>query len=47
VVVAVAHKEYANLTETYFQSLLAEKGVLMDVKGIYRKNIKNITYMSL
>lgn len=47
VVVAVAHNEYANLTEEFFQSLLAEKGIVMDVKGIYRKKIKNITYMSL
>ena len=47
VVVAVAHNEYTNLTEAFFQSLLAEKGIVMDVKGIYRKKIKNITYMSL
>jgi UDP-N-acetyl-D-glucosamine/UDP-N-acetyl-D-galactosamine dehydrogenase len=47
VVVAVAHKEYANLSEDYFQSFLAEKGIIMDVKGVYRGKIKNITYMSL
>jgi len=47
IVVAVAHLEYSNLSETYFQSMLADKGIIMDVKGIYRNKIKNITYMSL
>jgi len=47
VVIAVAHNEYADLSENYFQSLLADKGIVMDVKGIYRNKINNITYMSL
>lgn len=47
VIIAVAHQPYTTLSEDYFQSLLDEKGVLMDVKGVYRKKIRNITYMSL
>jgi len=47
IIIAVAHNEYANLTEEYFKSLLTDKGIVMDVKGIYRNKIKNLTYMSL
>jgi UDP-N-acetyl-D-galactosamine dehydrogenase len=47
VIIAVAHQPYTTLSEDYFRSLLDEKGVLMDVKGVYRKKIRNITYMSL
>jgi UDP-N-acetyl-D-glucosamine/UDP-N-acetyl-D-galactosamine dehydrogenase len=47
IVLAVAHLEYSSLTENYFRSLLAEKGIFMDVKGIFRKKINSLTYMSL
>ena len=47
VVVAVAHKPYHDLDEAYFKSILSEDGVLVDVKGIYRKKIKDLTYWSL
>jgi UDP-N-acetyl-D-galactosamine dehydrogenase len=47
IVVAVAHNEYSDLSEDYFRSLLSDKGIVMDVKGIYRKKIRNTTYMSL
>lgn len=47
VVVAVAHKEYCDLPEEYFMSLCSNNGILMDVKGIYRKRINKLTYMSL
>jgi len=47
VVVAVSHKEYIDLDENYFASLLNSDGVLIDVKGIYRGKIKNIRYWSL
>ncbi len=47
VVVAVNHKEYVNLDEDYFSSLLVPGGVLVDVKGIYRGKIKNLNYWSL
>jgi len=47
VIVAVAHKKYINLNEEDFTSLLNEKGIVVDVKGTYRKKIKNLTYWSL
>ncbi len=47
VIVAVSHKPYKNLTPDYFESLLNEKGILVDVKGIYRKQKHRVTYWSL
>ena len=47
VVIAVSHKEYLQLDENYFTSILAEGGVIIDVKGLYRKKIKNTSYWSL
>jgi UDP-N-acetyl-D-galactosamine dehydrogenase len=47
VIVAVNHKEYKALDEKYFKSVLANKGVLVDVKGIYRGKMKNVIYWSL
>ncbi|MCC6690901.1 MAG: nucleotide sugar dehydrogenase [Bacteroidia bacterium] len=47
VIIAVSHKEYRNLDEKYFNSILSKKGVVIDIKGIYRKKIKNISYWSL
>ena len=47
VIVAVSHKQYLQLTEADFQPLLNKDGILVDVKGIYRKKIKNLAYWSL
>ena len=47
VIVAVNHKEYKTLDEKYFKSVLGTKGVLVDVKGMYRGKMKNIGYWSL
>ncbi len=47
VIVAVNHKEYISLDEKYFKGILASKGLLVDVKGMYRGKMKNITYWSL
>jgi UDP-N-acetyl-D-galactosamine dehydrogenase len=47
VIVAVNHKEYKALDEKYFKSVLANKGVLVDVKGMYRGKMKNLIYWSL
>jgi UDP-N-acetyl-D-galactosamine dehydrogenase len=47
VVVAVAHKPYFELDEAYFKSIMTDNGVLVDVKGIYRRKIKELTYWSL
>ncbi len=47
VIVAVSHKPYKELQPEYFETLLNEKGILVDVKGIYRKRKPNVTYWSL
>lgn len=47
VIVAVAHKEYKALPIEYFDNILNERGILVDVKGIYRKQPIKHTYWSL
>ena len=47
VIVAVNHKPYMELTEDYFKSISAENGILVDVKGVMRGKIKDLTYWSL
>jgi UDP-N-acetyl-D-galactosamine dehydrogenase len=48
IIVAVNHKEYMNLDESYFRSLMNDdKGVFVDIKGIYRGKINNLDYLSL
>jgi UDP-N-acetyl-D-glucosamine/UDP-N-acetyl-D-galactosamine dehydrogenase len=47
VIVAVNHKEYKSLDEKFFKKLLGKKGVLVDVKGIYRGKFNNLIYWSL
>jgi len=47
IIVAVSHDQYTGLNEDYFKSLAAEKCILVDVKGMYRGKIKELTYWSL
>ncbi len=47
IILAVSHKEYTNLDESYFSSLLDKDGIIVDVKGILRGKIKNHNYWSL
>lgn len=49
VIVAVNHKDYMQLDEAYFDSITKDKGILIDIKGIYRDKIKEekIHYWSL
>jgi len=47
IVLAVAHQDYTGLSEDFFVTHSSEKGILMDVKGIYRNRIQKLTYMSL
>lgn len=47
VIVAVSHKEYKALDEKYFKSIMSSRGVLVDIKGMYRGKVKNLTYWSL
>jgi len=49
IIVAVSHDEYLNLKEEDFIQLLKEgnKGILFDIKGLYRNRIKSLKYWSL
>ncbi len=47
VIIAVNHKEYLDLDEKYFSSILDKKGVVVDVKGIYKNKIRKFQYWSL
>jgi UDP-N-acetyl-D-glucosamine/UDP-N-acetyl-D-galactosamine dehydrogenase len=47
IILAVGHKEYTGLDESFFTSLLSKDGIVVDVKGILRGKIKNHTYWSL
>lgn len=47
VIIAVNHREYKKLDEKYFLSILAPKGVVVDVKGMYKGKINKLQYWSL
>ena len=47
IILAVNHKDYASLNEAQLQSLCSEKPVIVDLKGVMRGKIKNMTYWSL
>ena len=47
VVLAVNHSEYQNKDENYFKELMGGNGLLYDVKGIFRRKIKDLEYLSL
>ena len=47
VIVAVNHKEYRSLDEKFFKKILSKKGVLADVKGLYKGKVKGVAYWSL
>ncbi len=47
VLIAVNHAEYSNLTEDYFKSITSKNPVIVDIKGIYRNKINEMTYWSL
>ncbi len=47
IVVAVNHKEYIELEESYFESITHPGAVFADLKGIYRGRISSLNYWSL
>lgn len=47
IIVAVSHHQFANCEESWFQQYAAQGCVFVDVKGIYRNRIKNLSYWSL
>jgi UDP-N-acetyl-D-galactosamine dehydrogenase len=47
VIVAVNHKEYVGLDESYFKSITNDKAIVVDLKGILRGKLKDLDYWSL
>ncbi|MBL0127142.1 MAG: nucleotide sugar dehydrogenase [Flavobacteriales bacterium] len=47
IIVAVNHSEYASKDEAWFKGMMKPKGVLVDLKGVFRKKIKDLSYWSL
>lgn len=47
VIVAVNHKEYKGYDDKFFSSVLSSKGIVVDVKGMYKGKISKFTYWSL
>ncbi|MCS6917815.1 MAG: nucleotide sugar dehydrogenase [Chitinophagales bacterium] len=47
IVVAVAHRQYRSLTESYFYELANVPALLVDLKGLYRGKIQRLSYWSL
>lgn len=47
VIIAVNHQEYVGRDESYFENMMAEDGIVADIKGIYRGKFERIKYWSL
>ncbi len=47
IILAVNHADYLGKQESEFQSISKPNGVFVDVKGVYKDKIKNLSYWSL
>ena len=47
VIITVNHRAYLDFNEDYFNSITSENPIIVDIKGIYKDKIKNLTYWSL
>ncbi|NND78031.1 MAG: nucleotide sugar dehydrogenase [Flavobacteriales bacterium] len=47
VIVAVNHNEYSDLNEEDFKALMTDKGILVDIKGIFKRKFPSLNYWSL
>ncbi len=47
VILAVPHKEYIDLDDSYFNDITDKNAVMVDLKGIYRNKINKLKYWSL
>jgi len=47
VVAAVSHDKYKDLNEEYFKSITSNDALFVDIKGVYRNQIKELNYWSL
>ncbi|MCB0397673.1 MAG: nucleotide sugar dehydrogenase, partial [Flavobacteriales bacterium] len=47
IIVCVGHKEYLGMKESDFQQYFDGKGLLVDLKGLYRNKMEQVEYWSL
>ncbi len=47
IIIAVNHLEYKKYTEADFKKMLNPKGLLVDLKGVFRNQISDIDYWTL
>jgi UDP-N-acetyl-D-galactosamine dehydrogenase len=47
IILGVMHKEYVSLEPSYFNSISGKDAVFIDIKGLFRNRIQNMTYWSL
>jgi UDP-N-acetyl-D-galactosamine dehydrogenase len=47
VIVAVNHHEYSIMSESDFKNILTDKGILVDIKGVFRNKIKQTDHWTL
>lgn len=47
VIMAVPHREYLQMTENDFKDILDPKGLVVDVRGVFKDTIKDLRYWSL
>lgn len=47
IILAVCHKDYAMLEPSYFDSITNKNAIFIDIKGIFKNKIKNLSYWSL
>jgi UDP-N-acetyl-D-galactosamine dehydrogenase len=47
IVIAVNHNDFVGLPEEYFKGMLTSKGLVADIKGVYRGKFNSLNYWSL
>lgn len=47
VIVTIDHDEYKVMNEKEFKGLMDDKGILVDIKGLYKDKVLDLDYMSL
>jgi UDP-N-acetyl-D-galactosamine dehydrogenase len=47
IIIAVHHKEYLGMTEEDFKSMMKKDGLVIDLKGVYKGKMNNLSYWSL
>ncbi len=47
VILAVNHNEYVGKPESFFRDMMDDQGIFIDIKGVYKDQIKELEYWSL